>query len=133
MKTDIHTALATLLKLAREDNVGITVNITIKTNEKPAPRYEHECKLVISVLNEITGRDFKNTESNHAHIRARLSEGHSIADFTGVIKHMHKKWGSSDKFKQFLRPQTLFGTKFESYLQDAKKNSNSDWGQSRGW
>ena len=35
---------------------------------------------------------------------------------------MCEKWKSNEKMKQYLRPQTLFGTKFESYLNLAPKD-----------
>jgi hypothetical protein len=41
-------------------------------------------------------------------------------DFQDVIEHKAEEWKTNAEMAQYLRPQTLFGTKFESYLQAAK-------------
>jgi len=33
---------------------------------------------------------------------------------------MAQAWGADNKMRQYLRPQTLYGTKFESYLNRPK-------------
>lgn len=48
-------------------------------------------------------------------IKARQKEGFKLEDFKTVIDNMTSKWKGTD-MEQYLRPETLFGTKFESYL-----------------
>ena len=48
-------------------------------------------------------------------IHTSLAEGHSVDDFMTVIDHKCAEWLGSG-MAQYLRPQTLFGTKFEGYL-----------------
>ena len=58
------------------------------------------------------------TETNKTtqkHINTRLSERFTVEDFKTVIDKKYAEWLGTD-YEQYLRPQTLFGTKFESYL-----------------
>ena len=49
------------------------------------------------------------------HINARVKEGYTLEDFKTVIDKKYKEW-SGTEFAKFLRPETLFGTKFSQYL-----------------
>lgn len=71
---------------------------------------------VIDYLNEVTGSKYKSaTRTTRDKINARLNEGFTVEDFKTVIDKKAKEWGGT-AFEQYLRPETLFGTKFESYL-----------------
>lgn len=48
-------------------------------------------------------------------IHARLEEGFQLEDFKTVINKKCIEWIGTD-YEKYLRPETLFGTKFESYL-----------------
>ena len=84
-------------------------------------------KEIIDYLNLRTGSDYKHTtKSTQSKINARLNEGFTLDDFKVVIDKKCVEWQDTDMAK-FLRPETLFGTKFESYLnQKAKKVSLHD-------
>lgn len=72
---------------------------------------------VIDYLNQKTGKNFKHTSKvTQRHIRARLAEGFTVSDFKQVIDNKCNDWLRDQKMKEYLRPETLFGTKFESYL-----------------
>jgi hypothetical protein len=45
-----------------------------------------------------------------------LAEGFTIDDFKTVIDKKCAEWLGDSKMEPYLRPETLFGTKFESYL-----------------
>ncbi len=98
-------------------------NIGKKSNQKRGPQktlYKRHIDEIINFLNETTGKNYKkNTKSTAKHIIARLKEGFSLDDFKTVIKNKTKEWKNTDMAK-YLRPETLFGTKFESYLQSVK-------------
>lgn len=85
-------------------------------------------KEIIDYLNEKTGSKYKHTtKSTKESINARLKEGFTLDDFKTVIDNQFTKWKGTE-WEQYLRPQTLFGTKFESYLNaPAKKQSNNGW------
>jgi uncharacterized phage protein (TIGR02220 family) len=74
-------------------------------------------KEIIHYLNKTTMSNFKDsTASTIKHINARWKEGFKLEDFIAVINWKSEQWLRDDKFFQYLRPETLFGTKFESYL-----------------
>ena len=72
---------------------------------------------VVEYLNQKTGKNFKHTSKvTQRHIRARFAEGFTVSDFKQVIDKKCSDWLRDQKMKEYLRPETLFGTKFESYL-----------------
>jgi uncharacterized phage protein (TIGR02220 family) len=72
---------------------------------------------IVTYLNEQTGRNFKATsKATQSHITARWREGWRLEDFKKVISCKAKAWILDPKMNEYLRPETLFGTKFESYL-----------------
>ncbi len=80
---------------------------------------------VISFLNEKTKASYKvTTKKTRDLIKARLKEGFTLEDFEKVIAKKVLDWGQDPKMSKFLRPETLFGTKFESYLNEPQKE---DW------
>jgi uncharacterized phage protein (TIGR02220 family) len=81
---------------------------------------------IIEYLNIKSRKNFKsNSKATIKHINARLSEGFSIEDFKKVVDNKCNQWLNDPKFCEYLRPETLFGTKFESYL-NSKKINNPD-------
>ncbi len=76
---------------------------------------------IIDFLNEKAGTKFKPTsKTTQSHIHARLEEGFTLEDFKVVIAKKCDEWIGTD-FAQYLRPSTLFGSKFESYLNAPAK------------
>jgi uncharacterized phage protein (TIGR02220 family) len=74
---------------------------------------------IIEYLNNKTGKNFKtNSKTTLKHINARLSEKYTFEDFKKVIENKTAKWINDPKMVDYLRPETLFGTKFESYLNE---------------
>lgn len=49
-------------------------------------------------------------------IRARWQEGFTLDDFKKVMDLKAEEWLHDPYWRKFLRPETLFGTRFESYL-----------------
>ena len=73
-------------------------------------------KEIIDYLNSKTGKNYRdNVQKNRSLIKARWSEGYRLDDFKHVIDNMVKDW-SGTKYAKYLRPETLFGTKFDGYL-----------------
>ena len=87
---------------------------------------------VISHLNRKTDSKYRaNTKSTRKHINARLNEGYSLDDFIVVIDKKCAEWQATE-FEKYLCPETLFGTKFEKYLnqketKQKKKESVPSW------
>lgn len=71
---------------------------------------------VIQHLNEKAGTRYKPSSSKtKTCIHARLAEGFTLDDFYMVIDKKCTEWIGTE-WEKFLRPETLFGTKFEGYL-----------------
>ena len=83
---------------------------------------------ILNYLNEKTKRNFRNIETNRKHIRARFNESKSspytVEDFKRVIDNKCAEWLGDEKMQKYLRPETLFGRKFESYLNISSKEDN---------
>jgi len=79
-------------------------------------------KEIINHLNVKTGKTFRpSSEKSRRFINARWNEGFRIEDFKKVIDIKSRAWKLDEKMNQFLRPETLFGTKFEGYLNEKKE------------
>ena len=73
---------------------------------------------IIDFLNECTGKSYKaNSKLAILNINARLKEGYTKDDFVKVISIKTTKWLGT-KWEDYLTPNTLFGNKFESYLNE---------------
>jgi len=114
------------------DNLGQNTHISYITNHTS---YDHKSnnqlsnnnldiiKNIVSYLNDKTESKFKyTTKSTQRKINARLNEGYKFDDFIAVIDKKYKEWKNTE-FEQYLCPDTLFGTKFEKYLNQ-KVNRN---------
>lgn len=72
--------------------------------------------IVISYLNQKAGTAYRpTTAKTKSAINGRLAEGFKLEDFKAVIDKKCAEWIGTE-WEKFLRPETLFGTKFESYL-----------------
>ena len=100
----------TVLELEKVQTNKIDINDTDTNNIKSI------CQEVITYLNQVTNKNFnKNTASHHKYIKARLKEGYELKDFKHVVNVMAATWMGTD-YERYLQPQTLFGNKFDSYL-----------------
>ena len=106
--------------------VGIPVGIPsidknrLDKNSKEILSSNEEAKEIIDYLNSKCNTRYRaNTESTRKHINARLKEGYTVEDFKQVIDTKVAEWGKDTKMRKFLRPETLFGTKFEGYLNQS--------------
>lgn len=74
---------------------------------------------IIAELNRQAGTNYRaNTAKARKHISARINEGFRVEDFARVITTKCKAWLHDPRMRPFLRPETLFGPKFESYLNE---------------
>lgn len=83
---------------------------------------------IVEYLNQKAGTNFRSgTPATQRLIKARLSEGFTVENFKSVIDIKTSQWLNNQKMNQYLRPQTLFGTKFESYLNENSKDELPDY------
>lgn len=85
-------------------------------NKEKENKYNVEIVEIIDYLNEKLGTEYRaKSRVNRECITARLNEGFTVDDFKKVIDNKYEDWGGTE-MELYLRPQTLFGTKFETYL-----------------
>ncbi|MHA2179848.1 MAG: conserved phage C-terminal domain-containing protein, partial [Promethearchaeota archaeon] len=79
-------------------------------------------KSIINFLNEKAEKNYKHaTQKTKDKIKARFNEGFVEEDFQKVITVKCNQWKDNKKMDMYLRPETLFGPKFEGYLQEYEK------------
>lgn len=93
------------------------VAVSDRDKEKEEDKEKEIYISVVSYLNEKAGTAYKHTTAKtKSAIHARLSEGFKLDDFKTVIDKKCAEWIGDPKMEKYLRPETLFGTKFEGYL-----------------
>lgn len=86
--------------------------------------HNHIHNQIIDYLNNKTNSNFKyTTKTTQQKINARLNEGYKLDDFIAVIDKKYNEWVGTE-FEQYLVPETLFGTKFEKYLNQKEVRKN---------
>ena len=79
----------------------------------------YQYKDIIDYLNFKASTNYKHTSADtKKHIKARYNDGFKFEDFKTVIDKKVTEWKGTDMAK-YIRPSTLFGTKFESYLNQS--------------
>ncbi|WP_255287684.1 conserved phage C-terminal domain-containing protein [Bacillus thuringiensis] len=87
---------------------------------------------IVSYLNEKVGKSFKHkTAKTRSLIKNRFKDGFTINDFKQVIDIKAAQWLTDSNMSQYLRPETLFGNKFEGYLNEKIKGVGSNASSSR--
>lgn len=107
------------------DNNDLTTNKqqSNNTTKKKEKDNNNIYSLVIDYLNRKASTNYRSTTKNtQSFINARLKEGYTVEDFKKVVDSKSKEWLNTD-FEKYLRPATLFGTKFENYLNEANKKT----------
>jgi len=82
---------------------------------------------IVTYLNDMANRNYRHTtRKTQSLIRARMNEGFTVDDFKRVIDIKTDEWLNDSKMSKYLRPETLFGTKFESYLNQETESIEYD-------
>lgn len=85
---------------------------------EPDPKVSEAAEEIVAYLNSKLGTHYKpKSKETLKRISARLREGFTVEDFRTVIDKKTASWQGTD-MAQYLRPETLFGTKFEGYLNE---------------
>ena len=114
------------------DAQQVTTNKNVKNdkNERKdnmSPEYPY--KDVIAYLNQRAGTAFRDSsKDSKKHIIVRFAEGFTLDDFKAVIDKKVLEWDHEPKagekdMRPYIRPATLFGSNFESYLNQKKPNN----------
>ena len=106
------------VRVRKRDRDRDRVRVRVRERDR-----DRDTENIISFLNSTTGSKYKaSTDKTRRLIAARLAEGFTIDDFKAVISKKAKEWQNTD-MAQYLRPETLFGTKFEGYLNQPERNN----------
>lgn len=119
-QTEKQTKKETLL-----EEVEVEVEVEVDKKEEPnplsgkpddAPPFSE----IVGYLNERTGKQYR-ADSGKAKraISARWREGYTLADFHRVVDNQLAAWGGDERMTAYLRPETLFGAKFDGYLNNS--------------
>ncbi|HBE9109979.1 TPA: conserved phage C-terminal domain-containing protein [Clostridioides difficile] len=98
------------------NKTNLTNNIYSLTEQKEDKTNDKEIhNRIIDYLNEKADKSFKSTtKKTKSLIDARLVEGFVEENFYKVIDNKVHAWLEDAKMSVYLRPETLFGNKFES-------------------
>ena len=130
-----YTSLGTIDLPHRAEGLCPTGQMTFAPEGKPIPDSKPDINstditpysppedavgTIVAYLNEVCGTSYRPTSQKTKRlVSARLKEGFTVDDFKRVIRVKADAWLKDPRMRQYLRPETLFGTKFESYLNEA--------------
>ncbi|AND38369.1 conserved phage C-terminal domain-containing protein [Cytobacillus oceanisediminis] len=99
------------------EDAGSEQPISETTAETATEKKDIAYAAVIEYLNSQTHSAYRTgSKKTKKLIRARWLEGFRLEDFKKVIDLKSEEWLHDPYWRKFLRPETLFGTRFESYL-----------------
>ena len=120
-------------QLIETNNNKCNVTETLRNDLEEDKEEDKNKNIIINIveyLNLKTNSSYRATSDKTKRvINARLNEGFTLEDFKKVIDIKTAQWLGDEKMEQYLRPETLFGTKFESYLNirvNKKESSIAD-------
>lgn len=130
INNSVNTPIITNVKENNTSNNNTSINNINRIDTlsgNPTTHQPHYLS-IIDYLNQKTGKNFKHTTNKtQIVIKARWNEGFEEDDFRQVIDNKVAEWKGTD-MEKYLRPETLFGTKFEGYLNQQQSNAvDEDW------
>lgn len=85
-----------------------------------------DVKDIVNHLNARLGTHYRpTTQATRKLLKARLKEGFTVEEIKDVIDKKATEWLGNAYMEQYLRPETLFGSKFEGYLNAKPTPQNS--------
>ena len=107
-----HTQLNTKELNTKELNTKI--DIVPEQEQEPIPYAE-----IITYFNEVAGTHYLlRGKEIKKFIKARWNDGFRLEDFKTVLDKKTTQWKNDSKMSKYLRFETLFSNKFESYLNE---------------
>ena len=123
---ELYVKLTDVKKAFRGNDEAIAIIDSVKPvslkeilQKEESAEFCANVKEIVEYLNSAIGSHYKpSVEKTRTFIRARLREGFTVEDFKTVIDKKARAWLGNREMQKFLRPETLFGTKFEGYLNE---------------
>jgi len=122
----------TVANVAVSDNVNVSDSVSVNDNKKKASPSDEIITILKDLNNRIKSKKgfFPLAQCNQNLIKARMSEGFTVENFITVNEKKVKQWLHDPEMSKYLRPATLYGNKFDGYLNEVvcdlpATNSNS--------
>lgn len=129
-KTDICLTNDSIGKDSIGKDSTVEVSLVEENTYSPDKSEQHTIpyKEICDYLNTRTNSNYRSTTKKTKDlIKARFNEGFTLEDFKIVIDKKTIDWLKDKEMNKYLRPETLFGPKFESYLnQPVKEITTAD-------
>ncbi|MGF2053352.1 conserved phage C-terminal domain-containing protein [Vagococcus fluvialis] len=132
---NVHTPMH---EKVRDNNTSINTTINNTSNKNILSSSDEQddvpYKEIVDYLNLKTSKSYKHsTSKTKSLIKARWNEGFRVDDFKKVIDNKCFEWIGNPGMAKYLRPETLFGTKFEGYLNENNVVPQSQEEKDYGW
>ena len=109
-----RTQLNTNTLNTKELNTKVIKDIVPEQEQEPIPFAE-----IITYFNEVAGTHYLlRGKEIKKFIKARWNDGFRLEDFKTVLDKKAGQWKNDAKMSKYLRFETLFSNKFESYLNE---------------
>lgn len=82
--------------------------------------FSEEIEEILRHLGSITGSSFKIVPRRRQLMEQWLKKGSSIESFKIVNLYFSSRWGRDPQMQQYLRPETLYNTKFLTRVEEAE-------------
>jgi uncharacterized phage protein (TIGR02220 family) len=122
----------TVANVAVSDNVNVCDSVSVNDNKKKASPSDEIMAILKDLNNRIKSKKGFSplAQCNQNLIKARMSEGFTVENFITVNEKKVKQWLHDPEMSKYLRPATLYGNKFDGYLNEVvcdlpATNSNS--------
>ena len=107
----------TITKPKPNDNDNVNDNENEKGNGNYNASGSDDVSLsLLSYLNQKTGSSYPASKGTMQLIKEKLSEGYTVDQIKSVVDKKFAEWSCDGKMRSYLRPSTLFGDRFEEYL-----------------
>ena len=81
----------------------------------------------LAVFNAITGQDVRDMPGDAwCGLRRVFDAGRTMDDVRSVVEKKHAEWNDNPRMAKFVRPSTLFGDKFDEYLNQRERTEGGD-------
>lgn len=132
---NVHTPMH---EKVRDNNTSTNTTINNTSNKKILSSSDEQddvpYKEIVDYLNLKTSKKYKHsTSKTKSLIKARWNEGFRVDDFKKVIDNKCFEWVGNSDMAKYLRPETLFGNKFEGYLNENNVAPQSQEEKDYGW
>ena len=99
------------LRVINAVDVLLPINKKTRNADEDIPYGE-----ILGDLNQQAGKNFRTTDGHKKMVRARWREGFTFEDFRTVHRKQVIRWGNDETMSAYLRPETLYSSKFDAYL-----------------